>query len=376
MPIETIMIFALGFLAACLLALIIMPAIWRRAVRLTKARIEAATPMSMNEFRADKDQLRAEFAMSTRRLERNVETLRERLAGQISDIGNKKSELAKLKFERDQQLRIASELEARETELRARIHELERTGTDLAQRLRMRDRDYAELETQLEAESELASKLPEMDRLVAELTAERERARFFEDQAQSAMARLERAESDSAEVAGALADLRAAMARQDDDTGASIEALTEAETRIASAESKLNALLHETTTATPPKPGSQARLLAEKLSLEDELAKLREHIGDVENAVMQDWETERLDQSHLREKLNDIASEVSRLVYAVDGDPVPDMDESLFDRVKKYAGDGLAAGDVATAPSPAKGAVRRGSLTDRMMALRDIQARQ
>ena len=65
MVIENIMYFVLGLLMSGLLALIILPAVWRRAVRLTKKRIEAATPMTMAEFRADKDQLRAEFAMST-----------------------------------------------------------------------------------------------------------------------------------------------------------------------------------------------------------------------------------------------------------------------------------------------------------------------
>src|SRR6478672_5727161 len=78
MGIENIMYFALGGLAASLLALAILPAVWRRAVRLTKKRIEAATPITMSEFRADKDQLRAEFALSTRRLEMNVEPLRMR----------------------------------------------------------------------------------------------------------------------------------------------------------------------------------------------------------------------------------------------------------------------------------------------------------
>ncbi len=66
MGIENIMYFVLGLLvSAGLVALTIMPAVWRRAVRLTKKRIEAATPMTMAEFRADKDQLRAEFALST-----------------------------------------------------------------------------------------------------------------------------------------------------------------------------------------------------------------------------------------------------------------------------------------------------------------------
>jgi hypothetical protein len=63
MLIENMMYFALGLLVAGLIALIIMPAVWKRAVRLTKRRIEAATPITLSEFRADKDQLRAEFAL-------------------------------------------------------------------------------------------------------------------------------------------------------------------------------------------------------------------------------------------------------------------------------------------------------------------------
>ena len=76
-----------------------------------------------------------------------------------------------------------------------------------------------------------------------------------------------------------------------------------------------------------------------KLSLEEETGRLREKVREVEIAVLDEWEQERVDQSHLREKLNDIASEVSRLVYAVDGDAAPTEEASLFDTVRKFAGD-------------------------------------
>jgi hypothetical protein len=66
----------LGFLIASLLALIILPFVHARAVRLTTRRIEDAAPISVAEIQADKDQLRAEFAMSTRRLEMSVEQLK------------------------------------------------------------------------------------------------------------------------------------------------------------------------------------------------------------------------------------------------------------------------------------------------------------
>src|SRR5215210_5034831 len=97
MTVETIMYFALGFLVAAVLALMILPQVWRRAVRLTTKRIEAATPITLAEFRADKDQLRAEFALSTRRLEMNVEALRRRLSDQLRDINRKKSDLSSIK---------------------------------------------------------------------------------------------------------------------------------------------------------------------------------------------------------------------------------------------------------------------------------------
>src|SRR3954471_16823243 len=71
--VETIMIFALGFLAAALLALLIIPAINTRAERLARRRAEALFPMSISELTAEKDHLRAEFAVLQTRIERRAE---------------------------------------------------------------------------------------------------------------------------------------------------------------------------------------------------------------------------------------------------------------------------------------------------------------
>src|SRR5918911_2731283 len=67
------MIFALGFLAAALLALVVLPAINARAERLARRRVEAQFPLSISELTAEKDHLRAEFAVIQRRLERKAE---------------------------------------------------------------------------------------------------------------------------------------------------------------------------------------------------------------------------------------------------------------------------------------------------------------
>jgi hypothetical protein len=52
--IETIMYFGIGFLVATLLGLLLIPLVHNRAVRLTMKRLEASTPMSMVEIRADR----------------------------------------------------------------------------------------------------------------------------------------------------------------------------------------------------------------------------------------------------------------------------------------------------------------------------------
>ena len=404
MSIESMMYFALGVLAAGLVTLMIMPAIWRRAVRLTKKRIEAATPITLAEFRADKDQLRAEFALSTRRLEMNVEALRKRLSDQLGDVSRKRNDLAQLKGERDEHLAIVRELEEREGELRGRILDLERESTDLAQRLRMRDRELADKVSELTSAREaIRLKLPpslredgkgltgnydeDIEELTTALSVEHKRALFLEEQAKGLLAHLEKLDKRSADANAAMTDLRRNLATRDDTQTSANQNLVEAEVRIANAESRLNALLEETTQIVAAGTDKHEQLLAEKLSLEAQVEQLREKVLSVESTVMTDWDTERLEQSHLRERLNDIASDVSRLVYAVDNHATPDPEESLFDRVQRFADDGLKVenlpvktGVVARQPSngntPAV-ATRPsgGSVSDRMAALRELQGR-
>ena len=99
--IETFMFFALGFLAASLLTLVVVPFVHNRAERLTMRRIEALMPLSIAEIHADKDQLRAEFAMSTRRLELSIEQLTAKTASQSAELGKKNTVINRLKVELD-----------------------------------------------------------------------------------------------------------------------------------------------------------------------------------------------------------------------------------------------------------------------------------
>src|SRR6266496_5816556 len=115
--IEPIMYVGLGFLVASLAALVIIPFVHARAVRLTMRRLEAATPLSMAEIQADKDQLRAEFAMSTRRLEMSVDQMKAKTTNQLAEIGQKSEAIGRLKLELGEKTAALFALEAKEKQL-------------------------------------------------------------------------------------------------------------------------------------------------------------------------------------------------------------------------------------------------------------------
>jgi hypothetical protein len=67
------MLVALGFLLACLIVVALVPAYWARAVRLTTQRIRQSVPLTEAEIRADKDRIRAHYAVRIHKLETQVE---------------------------------------------------------------------------------------------------------------------------------------------------------------------------------------------------------------------------------------------------------------------------------------------------------------
>lgn len=81
------MIFALGFLVAALFGLLFLPAVQRRAARLAGRRLEMLLPLSMEEIVAERDQLRAEFAVERRRIEQKLEAAGDAQAQHMGEIG-------------------------------------------------------------------------------------------------------------------------------------------------------------------------------------------------------------------------------------------------------------------------------------------------
>jgi chromosome segregation ATPase len=139
--IEAAMYVALGFCIAGLLAIAIMPSIWRRAVRLTRRAVEATSPMTHAETRAEIGALRAAHAVEYRRLEAGVERLqrsaaenriaRDRAEHVASDLrkefGAREQALSEAMAREDTLRREMADHEEALARARARIRELERT---------------------------------------------------------------------------------------------------------------------------------------------------------------------------------------------------------------------------------------------------------
>jgi chromosome segregation ATPase len=154
--IEPIMFFAIGFLVASLFGLVIVPLVHNRAVRLTMRRLEAATPLSMAEIQADKDQLRAEFAMSTRRLELSVEQMKAKTTSQLAELGKKTDAINRLKLELGEKSAAIFSLEAREKALKDQLQATEAEHSVKIGALREAERMLADKQAEL---AKLASDL-------------------------------------------------------------------------------------------------------------------------------------------------------------------------------------------------------------------------
>ena len=133
---------ALGFLVASLIALTLVPAFWNRAVRLTMKRVEATMPMSIADIEADKDQLRAEYAIELRRVEVALDKAKDKATRELVEANKRRVEISDLK----------GEMEG----VRARLQEKENANRVLEQTIRRR---LPELEQSLKAAKEVIAQL-------------------------------------------------------------------------------------------------------------------------------------------------------------------------------------------------------------------------
>ena len=371
--VEPMMYFGIGFLAAALLAVLFIPLVHNRAVRLTTRRLDAAMPLSIAEIRADKDQLRAEFAMSTRRLELSVEQMKAKATAQLAELGKKADVVNQLKQELDEKTAAMFALEARHKSLQEQIRtteqelELKSSGLHEAERsLADKEAEFGRVTATLGDQSiaadsqrlELASLRTQVEALKVSVTdyesaikqteerLARERsesmaagkdlavARSKIDEFGARTAELERqliAQSKEAEwldkrvqeLEARLADQGRLLAERDYE----IERLRSEAEAARKAESDLRSELAMT--------GSRGNAVAEKFKgdigqLEAQLAsaieersKLQSEISAMKREAESTWASERVENALLRERINDIAAEVARLTAALEGPGSP-----------------------------------------------------
>jgi hypothetical protein len=110
--IESLMLCGIGVLVGCVLMLLFVPLVHGRAVRLTRRQLMDAKPQTASEILADKDHMRAQFAMSVRRLELGMEEMRERAMSRAAD--KQHAEISRLQVELDKKTAMILALRARD----------------------------------------------------------------------------------------------------------------------------------------------------------------------------------------------------------------------------------------------------------------------
>lgn len=418
--IEPIMFFGIGFLVASLFALVFIPLVHNRAVRLTMKRLEAATPLSMAEIQADKDQLRAEFAMSTRRLELSVEQMKAKTTSQLAELGKKTDAINRLKAELGEKTAAIFSLEAREKALRDQLHATEAEHSIKIGALREAERMLAEKEAEL---SKLAADLDqraaaadshrvEVIALRTQVETLKERVASYEREAQEIGERLARERKDTSAVTAELLDERSkveklgdrvmqlerALVAQTTETEVLGRRAHELEARLAdqmrvlserevecsqlrdalAAAKKTEADLRAELAASATRNRTATETLTkEKTLVQDQLAqahaermRLQQEIAAMKREAEQTWQAERVENALLRERINDIAAEIARLTVALEGQGSPI--ESMLLNEAAPNGQRGATGDRKSAPAAGDG---KGSLADRIRALQQKASR-
>lgn len=300
MLIENIIFFVLGFLISSLLGIFIMPTIWKRAVRLTKKRYESANPLTMSEFRADKDQLRAQFALKTQKLEMQIERLRLRLSEQLVELNEAKNELALMDVEQDREQIISSELEARNEKLSKRILELEKSSADISQQLRMRER---EVKSKNDA---IRDRTLELEKKTVDLS---HKLRMKETEIEELLAKSPK----------------------------------KAEQQIANANNKLDDLVQKIEPLANNFNKIKTRPLIQDLTYQAEFDNLHENISKIEKTIQAKWQKDssikKSDINSLRQGMEEVASIVMKITDSSDSKTSKkpkQTEESLLAKVQKF----------------------------------------
>jgi chromosome segregation ATPase len=400
--IEPIMFFGIGFLVAALIGLVVIPLVHGRAVRLTMRRLEAATPLSMAEIQADKDQLRAEFAMSTRRLEMSVEQLKGRTTSQLAEIGKKGDAINRLKMELGEKTATIFALEARDKALRDQLRATEdeiaaKTSArhDAERALADKESELAKLLSELDDRSSLAdAQKVELVALKTQVEALKERltdagneVKAVEDRRDAERVELKAATEELAEERGRVENLGRRAQDLENRLGEQSRLLNQSEFELKQlygeietarkTESDLRAAIAEldgrSSSATEKLKAEKAQLQSDLTRASDERDRLSRELASVKRETEETWASERVENSLLRERINDVAAEVARLASALEGPNSPIDAILAAETVRDHASNGTIAahGGAEFTATPST----NGDLADRIRALQTHASR-
>ncbi len=412
--IQSVLYFILGFLTAGFLALVIAPAVWRRAVRLTRKRVEASVPMSLEEIQADKDRLRAEFATSTRRLEMSAKQAREKASEHAVQVERDRERLNTLEATKVDLGKRNAELDAKVTAMQGELRERADDITHVTGKLRdaedalgARGREleringlYDEASLAIAAgQVEFLSQTNEVERLTAELNSWRAERRDVEKRVHDAQTEMREAqdaarsekkkavdlENKVAQMLTTLADQEETIQRREKDLMQSHDRLKAS----AMTENDLNARLTKTM-------DEKARLEAQVADLSQQISKLMDEAKEgEEDAVLKlSAERRRLDERliAMTRENQKLRGELSaRDNASEDEGMMGGRDRQLRDQISELAAQVLAmtselegqdspvtkaleaAQDAGTGEQPATSVI---SLADRVRALKSARALQ
>ncbi|WP_024576184.1 MULTISPECIES: hypothetical protein [unclassified Afipia] len=419
--VEPIMYLAIGFLVSMLFGLMIVPLVHNRAVRLTTKRLEAATPLSMAEIQADKDQLRAEFAMSARRLEMSVEQLKNKTSSQLAELGKKSDAINRLKIELGEKNAAIFALEAREKALKDQLRATEEEFSAKTQALRIAEQQLADKQGELgKLNSELSQRSMTAESRQVELLAVRsqiealqsrvndaekevsssqQRLTDHRNEAEIATRELSDARGKVEDLSGKVTDLDRQLVVQTKETEMLSTRVTDLENRLAlqgkilaereyentllrqqaEAAKQTEQKLREDMASGTGNSAAVEKLRTEKAALEeqltvarDERAKLQRDINLIQQQAESSWSTERMENALLRERINDIAAEVAKLAVTLEGPDSPieailaseEQKPAISTIVKATTTNGAAPNGAAPAATEP-----RGTLAERIRAL-------
>lgn len=418
--VEPIMYLAIGFLLSMLCGLAVVPLVHNRAVRLTTRRLEAATPLSMAEIQADKDQLRAEFAMSARRLEMSVDQLKNKTTSQLAELGKKSDAINRMKIELGEKNATIFALEAREKAMKEQLRATEEEFNAKTEGLRAAEQALTDKQSELaKINAELSDRSMTADSRQVELVAVRAQIEALKNRVGDAekeftatQARLTQEQSESETASRELANARGRVENlsqrvteldrqlivQVKEAEMLSGRVTDLEGRLATqgkllaerdyennqlrqagetAERTIRQLREEIAANDGGKSPALDKLRAEKAAVEDQLriarderAKLQRDINAIQQQAESSWATERMENALLRERINDIAAEVAKLAMQLEGpnSPIEALLAAEAGQPPKQAPRPVngAAGNGTVAPTPSEGG---GTLAERIRAL-------